>query len=98
MMFSGQCEQTNQRVTAGHIEFSPSRARSEGDFNGDQRFGSGDLVTAFQDGGYEKGPRAAVSAVPEPAGIVLLLFGLFSTVRKWHVFAKDYRSNRSRSI
>jgi hypothetical protein len=71
--------------TAGKYETDSLATWSEGDFNGDQRFGSGDLVTAFQDGGYEKGPRAAVSAVPEPAGVVLLLFGLFSTVRKWHV-------------
>jgi hypothetical protein len=35
------------------------------------------VVTAFQDGGYEKGPLAAVSVVPKPGGIVLVI-GLLS--------------------
>jgi hypothetical protein len=48
-----------------------------GDWNGDGEFDSGDLITAFQDGGYDKGPRrAAVSAVPEPASVLLVYFGL----------------------
>lgn len=47
---------------------------SEGDWNGDGDFTSSDFVTAFQDGGFERGPRAAVSAVPEPSvGLGLLL-------------------------
>jgi hypothetical protein len=47
-----------------------------GDWNGDGDFDSSDFVTAFQEGGYELGPRAAVSAVPEPAGVTLLLLGM----------------------
>ena len=35
-----------------------------------------DLVAAFQDGGYEVGPRAAVSAVPEPSCAILLSIGI----------------------
>jgi hypothetical protein len=49
---------------------------SDGDWNGDRDFTSGDFVTAFQDGGFEKGPRTAVSAVPEPASQLLLLGAL----------------------
>ncbi len=47
---------------------------SEGDWNGDGDFTSSDFVTAFQDGGFERGPRAAVSAVPEPSCGLLTLF------------------------
>ncbi|MFC1759454.1 hypothetical protein ACFL2H_11920 [Planctomycetota bacterium] len=36
-----------------------------GDWNGDRDFTSSDLILAFQDGGYEQGPRP--SLVPEPA-------------------------------
>ncbi|MCA9200264.1 MAG: PEP-CTERM sorting domain-containing protein, partial [Planctomycetales bacterium] len=35
-----------------------------GDWNGDGEFDTSDMVLAFQDGGYELGPRPAV--VPEP--------------------------------
>ena len=49
---------------------------AEGDWNGDGFFTSDDFVTAFQDGGYEQGPRTDVAAVPEPGGVVLLLTGL----------------------
>ena len=53
----------------------------DGDFNGDTVFGSGDMVAAFVGGGYEQGlkeggPNAAVSAVPEPSSVLLLLVGL----------------------
>ena len=47
-----------------------------GDWNGDGEFSTSDLVSAFEDGGYEKGPRVAVNAVPEPASTVLLMGGL----------------------
>ena len=38
-----------------------------GDFSGDGdgEFESADLIVALADGGYDAGPRAAVSAVPE---------------------------------
>ena len=49
----------------------------QGDWNGDLTFTSDDFVAAFADGGYELGPRpaAAVSAVPEPGSMWLLLTG-----------------------
>ena len=45
-------------------------------WDGDMAFGSGDLVFAFSDGGYEQGPL--VAAVPEPSSLVLVLLGLFA--------------------
>jgi hypothetical protein len=46
---------------------------AEGDWNGDGDFDMGDLVFAFQDGGYEQGRRAAEAVVvPEPTSSVLL--------------------------
>ncbi len=48
---------------------------AEGDWNGDGDFDSGDFVVAFQDGGFELGPRQALSAVPEPGGLLLSVVG-----------------------
>ena len=53
-----------------------SASWAEGDWNGDGIFDSSDMVTAFADGGYEKGPRADVAAVPEPTSVLLLMAGL----------------------
>jgi hypothetical protein len=56
-----------------------------GDWNGDLEFNSGDFVTAFQAGGYEKGPRAAISSVPEPSlswAAILTLLGWFGNRRR----------------
>ena len=47
-----------------------------GDWNGDGDFNSRDLVFAFQDGGFEKGPRAAVHAVPEPSTTMLVAIAM----------------------
>jgi hypothetical protein len=55
---------------------------SEGDWNGDADFNSSDFVAAFQDGGFEKGPRAAVAAVPEPTSAVLFGLGLLFGIRR----------------
>ncbi|MCA9151875.1 MAG: PEP-CTERM sorting domain-containing protein, partial [Planctomycetales bacterium] len=46
-----------------------------GDFDGDLDFTTSDLVRALQTGAYEKGPRSAVAAVPEPTSLVLLTMG-----------------------
>jgi hypothetical protein len=54
---------------------------ADGDWNNDQDFDSGDFVAAFIDGGFEKGPRAAVSSVPEPSTGILALIVLFGLVR-----------------
>jgi hypothetical protein len=43
---------------------------SDGDWNGNADFTSGDFVTAFTDAGFEKGPRAAVQGVPEPTSLM----------------------------
>jgi hypothetical protein len=45
------------------------------DWNGDGDFDTGDLVFAFQGGGYEQGPRAEMPAVPEPAALPMLIGG-----------------------
>lgn len=66
-----------QVFSVGKYELPELAVWSEGDWNGDGLFSSGDFVAAFSDGGYELGPRpAAVSAVPEPAGWLLLLMAL----------------------
>ena len=49
---------------------------SEGDWDADGLFDSADFITAFQDGGYEQGPRTDVAAVPEPSGTLLWVIGL----------------------
>ena len=62
---------------AGKYEVAGAAATwVQGDWDGNQLFTSADFVAAFADGGYEAGPRAAVSAVPEPGSIVLALLGL----------------------
>jgi hypothetical protein len=52
-----------------------------GDFDGDRDFTTTDLVFAFQDGGYRRGPRAAVWPVPEPAGCGSFLLLALCAVR-----------------
>ncbi|MCA9166700.1 MAG: hypothetical protein KDB23_03495 [Planctomycetales bacterium] len=49
----------------------------EGDWNGDQVFGTGDLLAAFQDGGFLAGPYFAASAavIPEPTGFAMCIVG-----------------------
>ena len=54
----------------------------DGDWNGDHDFTSTDFVTAFQGGGYEKGPLSAVNAVPEPSTVWLLLIGAAAICRR----------------
>jgi hypothetical protein len=69
-------------LASGTYEVDVPSVWSSGDFNGDGRTNSGDLVTALAGGGYEAGPRAAVAAVPEPAGATLLLLGCLMFVRR----------------
>ncbi len=49
----------------------------DGDWDGDGDFTTSDFVLAFQEGGYEVGPlpSEAVSAVPEPASVWLVVAG-----------------------
>ena len=70
-----------QVFARGMYETGNPAGWEDGDFNGDTVFGSGDMVAAFVGGGYEQGlkpngPNAAVSAVPEPSSVVLVLMGL----------------------
>ncbi len=60
----------------GLYEMDEMAVWSSGDWDADSRFNSTDLVVAFQDNGFEKGPRAGVSAVPEPASLWLMAAGL----------------------
>ena len=56
-----------------------------GDWDGDGDFTNLDIVTALQDGGYRTGPLPAVSAVPEPTSmlmIVLAMMTLLGTARQ----------------
>ena len=45
---------------------------STGDWDGNGDFNSRDLVLAFQDGGYEAGPRGGNVVVPEPDSRMLV--------------------------
>lgn len=60
----------------GRYETGEAAGYAEGDWNGDMLFDSADFVAAFTDGGYEQGPRVATAAVPEPASMSLIVFGL----------------------
>ena len=63
-------------LASGTYEADVDASWATGDFDGDGRTNSSDLVVALADGGYELGPRAAVSAVPEPTGLVVYVGGL----------------------
>lgn len=59
-------------IFGGYEDGVPGNAGwASGDWNGDLDFTSSDFVAAFISGGFELGPRAAVAAVPEPAGFTL---------------------------
>ncbi len=47
-----------------------------GDWDGDLDFSTSDLIKAFQDAGFEQGPRASTAAVPEPFGFAGVIIGL----------------------
>ena len=63
-------------LSAGTYESDVDSVWSSGDFSGDGRTDSSDLVAALSDGGYELGPRAAVAAVPEPTSVLLTVLGM----------------------
>lgn len=63
--------------------FASNSGWASGDWNGDRDFTSGDLVLAFQEGGYEHGPRLPSGIVPEPSslGLWILIGVLFAPFR-----------------
>jgi hypothetical protein len=67
-----------QTFIAGLYETGAPATWGQGDWSGDLVFDSNDFVAAFIDGYYEQqNPLAGgVAAVPEPGGLLLLLFGL----------------------
>ena len=67
-----------QVFVSGKYETNANAGWEDGDWNADLKFGSSDMVAAFVAGGYEQGkrPQAAISAVPEPHSIMLVLLGL----------------------
>ncbi len=71
-------------LSGGKYETNLDAGWADGDWTGDARFGTGDFVRALANGGYEQGPypgpAAAVQAVPEPTGILLLIFGWIGLV------------------
>ena len=58
-----------------------------GDWDGDLEFSTSDLVLAFQDGGFEAGPRNAIATVPEPDSKTLMCFATMLLVFIRHYFA-----------
>lgn len=56
-----------------------------GDWDWDGEFTASDLIVAFQDGGYNQGPRVSALAVPEPRSSCLIATSLFGAVygRRW---------------
>jgi hypothetical protein len=68
---------------------------AHGDWTGDKEFASSDFVKAFQDNGYEVGPRPALTnPVPEP-GCVLLV-GLAVVVAAGRRYRQPLEGNRPR--
>jgi hypothetical protein len=67
-------------LAAGTYEADVAAVWSTGDFDASGRFDSSDLIATLADGGYEQGPRAAASAVPEPAACVILIASVLGIV------------------
>ena len=53
---------------AGKYETGSMARWAEGDWNGDLRFGTGDLVMAFEEGGYDQGPPGVSPRPPSFMG------------------------------
>ena len=54
----------------------------EGDWNGDGHFDEQDFIAAYIVGGYLQPARLAISSVPEPSSLTLLVLGLLALTRR----------------
>ena len=70
-----QLDLVQVQVAAKYLTGQPA-TWGEGDWDGSGMFDSSDMVAAFADGGYEKGPQPPAVAVPEPTSGILLLGSL----------------------
>ena len=70
-------------LASGKYETQQYASWSEGDWNGDGVFDTGDFVTALTDGGYELGPKHDVAPVPEPTSTLLFVIGLIGVAVCW---------------
>ena len=70
----------SQVLAAGKYETGQATGWDEGDWNGDVHFGTGDFVTALIEGGYERGPKQPIAAVPEPTSALLFVISLIGIV------------------
>ena len=68
-------------LQSGKYETDQKAYWRDGDFNGDRRFDSGDLVLAFNAAGYQKGPRVAAT-VPEPS-VTMLSVGFLALLIRY---------------
>jgi hypothetical protein len=68
-----------QVFAGGKYETGETATWGEGDFTGDMKFDSSDLVAAFPHG-WPKPPRPALasSTVPEPGAVMLLTLGIIT--------------------
>ena len=82
-------------LASGTYENDVQSVWSTGDLNGDGRTNSSDLVAGLADGGYELGPQAAVSAVPEPASLVLFALGLVGLRGVGIIRRREFRQIRA---
>jgi hypothetical protein len=83
--------------TAGLYESGNPARWDEGDWNGDRRFDSGDIIAALIDGGYEQGRRTTVPAVPEPATWLLAVVGPLAIAPTYRRRSTSDRQRRARS-
>jgi len=73
----------------GKYESGLPASWAEGDWTGNGAFDTQDFVAAFVDGGYEAGPRTALVAVPEPAGVSLLAWASLGLAARWRAHRRD---------
>ena len=68
-------------LQAGKYGLNVEASWAHGDWTGDGRFDRNDILLALQDGGYGQGRLAAVTPIPEPSCVMLLLIGAIGVLR-----------------